>query len=186
MSDGSITVNGTARFTKDYGNPTRWKLYTKRLERGKWVPGIVSRDIPNVCPVLQMPHELWYPFTRLMRRKFCPFKAGATLTLEFDEDFRDCDNGLPMPGFDASELQVIPQDDGSVTMNGTIKFTKDYASPTRMKLHSKRLQQGEWKPGMFSREIRDLCPVMQMPTELWYPFTRILQQKTCPYRAGVS
>lgn len=38
-----------------------------------------------------------------------------------------------MPGFDASELQVIPQDDGSVTMNGTIKFTKDYASPTRVR-----------------------------------------------------
>lgn len=38
-----------------------------------------------------------------------------------------------MPGFDASELQVIPQDDGSVTMNGTLKFTKDYGSPTRVR-----------------------------------------------------
>ncbi|KAL9707149.1 hypothetical protein quinque_010667 [Culex quinquefasciatus] len=23
-----------------------------------------------------------------------------------------------------------------------------------------------------------------MPTELWYPYTRLLKQKTCPYKAG--
>lgn len=31
-----------------------------------------------------------------------------------------------------------------------------------------------------------MCPLLQLPHEIWYPFTSIMKQKSCPYRAGVS
>ncbi|KAL1376364.1 hypothetical protein pipiens_016933, partial [Culex pipiens pipiens] len=76
QEDGSVTMNGTVRFTKDYESPKRWKVYTERLERGEWHPAIIARDIPNICAVLQMPHEPWYRYTKFMEQKSCPYLAG--------------------------------------------------------------------------------------------------------------
>lgn len=53
-------------------------------------------------------------------------------------------------------------------------------------VYSKKLERGEWVPGFFNRVVQNVCPLLQMPTELWYPYTRLLKQKTCPYKAGVS
>ncbi|KAL9707146.1 hypothetical protein quinque_010664 [Culex quinquefasciatus] len=78
QEDGTMVLNGTVKINKDYGNPTRWRMYSERLEQGKWHPGIVSRDIPNICAVLQVPTEAWYQFTKHLRQKQCPFKAGYT------------------------------------------------------------------------------------------------------------
>lgn len=53
-------------------------MYTERLEQGKWNPGIVSRDIPNLCPVLKMPSEPWYQYTKYLENVHCPIKAGVS------------------------------------------------------------------------------------------------------------
>lgn len=52
-------------------------------------------------------------------------------------------------------------------------------------VYSKKLERGEWVSGFFNRVVQNVCPLLQMPTELWYPYTRLLKQKTCPYKAGV-
>lgn len=56
----------------------KWKMYTERLEQGKWNPGIVSRDIPNLCPVLKMPSEPWYQYTKHLENLHCPINAGVS------------------------------------------------------------------------------------------------------------
>ncbi|XP_038107525.1 uncharacterized protein LOC6033254 [Culex quinquefasciatus] len=110
--------------------------------------------------------------------------SKATLSIDFDEDIRDCDNETPMPGIDTSNFQILPQPDGSITVNGTARFTKDYGNPTRWKFYTKRLERGRWIPGIVSRDISNVCSVLQMPYELWYPFTRLMQRKFCPFKAG--
>lgn len=52
-------------------------MYSKRQEQGKWNPGIISRDIPNFCAVLQLQTESWYQFTKHLKQGHCPIKAGV-------------------------------------------------------------------------------------------------------------
>ncbi|EDS34280.1 conserved hypothetical protein [Culex quinquefasciatus] len=124
-----MTMNGSVQFTGDFESPTRLRLYSKKLERGEWVPGFLNREVLNMCPLLQLPHEIWYPFTSIMKQKSCPYRAGLLV-------------------------------------------------------YSKKLERGEWVSGFFNRVVQNVCPLLQMPTELWYPYTRLLKQKTCPYKAG--
>lgn len=73
-----------------------------------------------------------------------------------------------MPGFDASELQVIPQDDGSVTMNGMLKFTKDYGSPTRVrKKYLKNFKEFQVK--LTDEDVQQTTSARRM--EAWHGFT---------------
>ncbi|KAL9707148.1 hypothetical protein quinque_010666 [Culex quinquefasciatus] len=71
-----MTMNGSVQFTGDFESPTRLRLYSKKLERGEWVPGFLNREVLNMCPLLQLPHEIWYPFTSIMKQKSCPYRAG--------------------------------------------------------------------------------------------------------------
>ncbi|XP_052562858.1 uncharacterized protein LOC120423457 [Culex pipiens pallens] len=110
--------------------------------------------------------------------------SNAVLSVDFDDDFRECGNGKPMVGMDFSNFQIIPENNGSVTLNGTVKFTKDYENPTKWNLYTERLDRGSWVPGIVAREVNNICISLQMPNEPWYPYARHMKQKTCPFRAG--
>lgn len=51
---------------------------------------------------------------------------------------------------------------------------------------SKRFERGDWNDGEAQRTIYDLCVEMQNPEEIWYPITKTLKKKFCPYKAKVS
>lgn len=53
-------------------------------------------------------------------------------------------------------------------------------------ISSKRLERGNWNDGPAQRLVLDLCTDMQNPEEVWYPVTKNLKKKTCPYKANVS
>ncbi|XP_039434544.1 uncharacterized protein LOC120416764 [Culex pipiens pallens] len=108
----------------------------------------------------------------------------ATVTIDFDEDLRECGNGLPMPDMDMSQFSILPQDDGSLLLNGTVTINKSYNDPTRWKMYTERLEQGKWNPGIVSRDIPNLCPVLKMPSEPWYQYTKHLENVNCPIKAG--
>ncbi|EDS34276.1 conserved hypothetical protein [Culex quinquefasciatus] len=95
----------------------------------------------------------------------------AKIFFDIDEEFRDCENGKPLPQFDTSDFHIIVQDDGTIRVNGTWRLT------------SQRLQQGEWQTGIVSRDVPNICLNLQIPAEPWYPFTSLMKQKTCPYKA---
>lgn len=63
--------------------------------------------------------------------KYIPYYQ-ATVTIDFDEDLRECGNGLPMPDMDMSQFSILPQDDGSLLLNGTVTINKSYNDPTRV------------------------------------------------------
>ncbi|XP_038107527.1 uncharacterized protein LOC6033249 [Culex quinquefasciatus] len=108
----------------------------------------------------------------------------AVLSIDFDDDFRICENGKPLPEDDFSQFHIQPEQDGSITMNGTYRFKQEYGSPTRWNMYTERLERGSWIPGIVSRDVRDICLLLQMPHEVWYPYTHIMKQKSCPYRVG--
>ncbi|XP_055589669.1 uncharacterized protein LOC129741881 [Uranotaenia lowii] len=107
-------------------------------------------------------------------------RLQAELTVLFDETMQECGNKLPFPAMDISGVDVFQQEDGTVILNGSIHFLDDYYSPVTYNLRTQRLERGTWVPAIVSRYEFDLCPTLQRPMELWYPFTKNLQQKQCP------
>lgn len=57
----------------------------------------------------------------------------ASLSIDIDDDFRECENELPFPALDFSNFQIIPEEDGSMTLNGSVRFTGNYESPTSVR-----------------------------------------------------
>ncbi|XP_065078912.1 uncharacterized protein LOC135701895 [Ochlerotatus camptorhynchus] len=108
----------------------------------------------------------------------------ATVTIIIDDDLRECGTGAPLPKVDISHMQIITEDDGSLTVNGTIYYNEDYGSPTRWRMNTKRLERGQWVPGIMSREVLDLCPALLQPSEIWYPVTSKLRKADCPFKKG--
>lgn len=127
----------------------------------------------------------------------------AIITIDFDEDIRECGNGMPIPDVDLSQFSILPQDDGTMVVNGTVKIINGFGNPTRVggtswnisskiipaslqwNMYSKRQEQGKWNPGIISRDIPNFCAVLQLQTESWYQFTKHLKQGHCPIKAGV-
>ncbi|EDS34281.1 conserved hypothetical protein [Culex quinquefasciatus] len=110
----------------------------------------------------------------------------AIITVDFDEDIRECGNGMPIPDVDLSQFSILPQDDGTMVVNGTVKIINGFGNPTRWNMYSKRQEQGKWNPGIISRDIPNFCAVLQLQTESWYQFTKHLKQGHCPIKAGYS
>ncbi|XP_053691933.1 uncharacterized protein LOC128740419 [Sabethes cyaneus] len=91
---------------------------------------------------------------------------------------------MPLPALDISTFQILHQDGGTSVFNGTIKFLKDYISPIKLHFYTEKHERGEWIAGGLSRFTMDMCPLLQVPHELWYPMTSKMSQKHCPYIAG--
>lgn len=96
--EGGLILSGDLSFTKDFNNPSKvnlqlrdiflewfdyrlfqWKVYSEKLERGTWMPGIFTRTVQNICSRLSNPMEPWYPVISKMSRQECPYKAGVSL-----------------------------------------------------------------------------------------------------------
>ncbi|XP_062551772.1 uncharacterized protein LOC134217033 [Armigeres subalbatus] len=113
---------------------------------------------------------------------YCIVQAAVTIVI--DEEIHECGGGVPLPYVDISEVQIITQEDGTITVNGTTRFSEDYESPTKWKMYSKRMQRGQWVSGVVSREVWNLCPLLLSPTELWFPLMVKMQKNSCPFLKG--
>ncbi|XP_062547174.1 uncharacterized protein LOC134212893 isoform X2 [Armigeres subalbatus] len=113
---------------------------------------------------------------------YCTVQAAVTVLIE--EDLQECDNGMPLTKVDITGVQIITEENGTLTVNGTARFDDEYGSPTMWKMYSKRLQRGQWVTGLLSREIWNLCPVLLSPNELWYPLMVKMHKNRCPFPKG--
>ncbi|XP_065078869.1 uncharacterized protein LOC135701855 [Ochlerotatus camptorhynchus] len=103
------------------------------------------------------------------------------------DQITECDNGLPFVSIDFSNFEIINQDDGTLFYNGSLTMLKDFNSPWRIKITSKRLERGTWQPGIIAKEIFDLCKIIGNPLEPGiYKVTQMLDKKACPFNAGHS
>nr|XP_029736435.1 uncharacterized protein LOC115271090 [Aedes albopictus] len=96
----------------------------------------------------------------------------------------ECDNGEAFINIDLNNFQIINRENGDIAYNGSIKFLKDYSSPIKLKIVSKRLQRGTWLPGILNKEIGDFCRVMGNPLEPGVYKTTENIDKRCPFEAG--
>ncbi|XP_055603702.1 uncharacterized protein LOC129751937 [Uranotaenia lowii] len=78
--DDSIIADGKVRITKALNAPLKMYYYTKKLERGTWNRGVLSRVVPDFCAAMKHPWEPWYNLTKDMPS--CPFKAGQEIVLD--------------------------------------------------------------------------------------------------------
>ncbi|XP_055611663.1 uncharacterized protein LOC129758224 [Uranotaenia lowii] len=78
--DGTIIADGKVKVLKDFNVPMKIYYYTKKLERGAWNRGLLSRLVPDFCATMNNPVEPWYNVTRHLPP--CPFKAGQEIVLD--------------------------------------------------------------------------------------------------------
>ncbi|XP_055638830.1 uncharacterized protein LOC129776913 [Toxorhynchites rutilus septentrionalis] len=109
--------------------------------------------------------------------------AQALVTVNFDGEFKTCDNGMELPGLDYSRFDVLLLDDENVTINGKLSTTRDYNNPLSVNVYTKRLVSGNWVPSM-NRFIPNFCEVLKAPNEMWTPFMAAFEQQSCPFLAG--
>ncbi|XP_062551778.1 uncharacterized protein LOC134217038 [Armigeres subalbatus] len=101
----------------------------------------------------------------------------------------DVEDSVICPGYkffdmDLSNVEFDYDDDGYITVNGNFTYLKDIIAPYPLYVRSEHMERGEWRTGIVNRNIPDFCAVIQKPTEVWYPITKQLSQKYCPYKAG--
>ncbi|XP_062542030.1 uncharacterized protein LOC134210020 [Armigeres subalbatus] len=111
-------------------------------------------------------------FCKYTESKIIPDVQGVRPCPEYKHDF------------DFSNLDYDYDDDGYLTVNGNFTFLRDIASPYPAYFHSEQMERGEWRRALIERSVPDFCAVLQSPTEIWYPITRYLNKKACPYKAG--
>ncbi|XP_021708001.1 uncharacterized protein LOC110678833 [Aedes aegypti] len=74
--DGDLFYNGSITFLKVFRSPWKFRLTSKRLERGTWQPGMVSKEYPDLCTAMKNPFETGlYKVTQKITKN-CPFEAG--------------------------------------------------------------------------------------------------------------
>jgi len=98
-----------------------------------------------------------------------------------DEKIHDCGH----TGYiDWSEFELLAYNDTHTFMNGKIKMLKEIHSPWSIKVSSERFDRGEWHTGEIQRSIPDMCLELQEEVEPWYPVSKRMLQKSCPYFPG--
>ncbi|KAL9707143.1 hypothetical protein quinque_010661 [Culex quinquefasciatus] len=118
---------------------------------------------------------------------FCLSKtihAKFVFNFDLEDNFKQCEDGIPMPALNMSTLKFSELDDSSMQVTGKVIFEDDYPPPIALRLYSLRKMRGAWVPGELSRSDFDVCMKLQIPTEPWYTFTKHFQQKRCPFRKG--
>lgn len=56
-------------------------------------------------------------------------KAKAVVTVTFEGEFKSCDNGMELFGWDMSKLDILMMDNENITLNGKLEYTAEYKSP---------------------------------------------------------
>ncbi|XP_039443220.1 uncharacterized protein LOC120423461 [Culex pipiens pallens] len=110
--------------------------------------------------------------------------AKFVFNFDLEDNFQQCEEGVPMPAINMSMLQFSELDDASMQVTGRVLFEADYHSPIALRLYSIRKMRGSWVAGEISRSDYDICMKLQIPTEPWYTFTKHFQQKRCPFKKG--
>lgn len=118
---------------------------------------------------------------------FCYFKLISSKVVPFiHEGYEMCvapEERANM--FDYSNLEIVAESDDEVFLNGSLVVLKNI---TEWKLTAwlERFQQGSWDMELAKKHYPDLCPHIQSPAELFYFISKKLQNKNCPFLAGVS
>ncbi|EAT43876.1 AAEL004712-PA [Aedes aegypti] len=114
----------------------------------------------------------------------CSFSVSwAVVTVRFDGEFSRCQNGIELIGLDVSNFDVLMMDNENFTLNGCLRFTKDFNNPTSMNIKLERNKHGMWFP-MMSRFIPNFCEVIKHPGDVWSPLMAAFKQQNCPFLAG--
>lgn len=94
--------------------------------------------------------------------------------------------GFPKDSLDVdfSNFEFDLDDEGFIVINGNFTVLRDIEAPYPLLINSERLERGEWHPGILNRKIDSFCARLQNPTETWYPFTRQMKLRKCPFPRG--
>lgn len=57
------------------------------------------------------------------------FFSKAVVTVTFEGEFKSCDNGMELFGWDMSKLDILMMDNENITLNGKLEYTAEYKSP---------------------------------------------------------
>ncbi|CAO1339252.1 unnamed protein product [Diamesa tonsa] len=79
-NDTYTFTDGTIKFMANFQSPVLVHGFAEREMKGKWEKAMMDRKIPDICPIIQNPKEIWYFLTQYLDHKECPFPDGIEVT----------------------------------------------------------------------------------------------------------
>uniref|UniRef100_A0A182QD95 Uncharacterized protein n=1 Tax=Anopheles farauti TaxID=69004 RepID=A0A182QD95_9DIPT len=112
--------------------------------------------------------------------------ASAVFVVEVNKLFKPCphsNNNSPFP-LDMSNFHVYLSENEKLVMNGNFTFLQDIYPPWGVSIYTHKLEHGEWLPTPYTKRVLNLCGMILVGTEIWFPITKHMQRTQCPFRKG--